>query len=418
LEEPIQVIVSDLAARAVSCLGLAVMIAIAWVVSVDRRHIPWRVVASGLGLQLALALLLLKTPVGTLFFRAMNAIVNAMMACTDAGAQFVFGALAETGFSFVVNVLPIILVMGSAFAVLYHLGVLQRIVDGLGRALSRAMGTTGAESLAAVANIFVGMAESALVVAPYLERMTRSELFTLMTVGMATVAGSVMLAYVGILGGGEYAGHLATASLLSAPAGILVAKVMIPELEVPTTRAGARVAVERTSVNVVDAAAQGALAGLRLAAYVGALLIAFVALIAMLNGGLGWLGARIGVENLTFQRVLGVLLAPLAWLMGVPWQDAPAVGALLGVKTVLNEFLAYRDLADLIADGALAPRSAIIASYALCGFANFGSLAILLGGIGGLAPGRRTDVARMGLRSILSGSLAAFMTACVVGMLL
>jgi len=410
--------VSDPIARAVSCLGLVVMIAIAWAASVDRRRIPWRTIASGLALQLALAVLLLKTPIGSLFFDAMNAIVRAMMACTDAGVRFVFGALAETGFSFVVNVLPIILVMGSVFAVLYHLGVLQRIVDGLGYALSRTMGTSGAESLAAVANIFVGMAESALIVGPYLERMTRSELFTLMTVGMATVAGSVMLAYVGILGGGDYAGHLATASLLSAPAGILVAKVMIPESEVPTTRAGARVPVERTSVNVIDAAVQGALAGLRLAAYVGALLIAFVALIALLNGGLGWLGGWIGVEDLTFQRVFGVVLAPLAWLMGVPWEDAPAVGALLGVKTVLNEFLAYRDLADLIADGALAPRSAIIASYALCGFANFGSLAILLGAIGGLAPGRRADVAQMGLRSILAGSLAAFMTACVVGVLL
>jgi CNT family concentrative nucleoside transporter len=410
--------VSDPIARAVSCLGLVVMIAIAWAASVDRRRIPWRTIASGLALQLALALLLLKTPIGSLFFDAMNAIVRAMMAYTDAGVQFVFGALAETGFSFVVNVLPIILVMGSAFAVLYHLGVLQRVVNGLGYALSRTMGTSGAESLAAVANIFVGMAESALIVGPYLERMTRSELFTLMTVGMATVAGSVMLAYVGILGGGDYAGHLATASLLSAPAGILVAKVMIPESEVPTTRAGARVQVGRTSVNVIDAAAQGALAGLRLAAYVGALLIAFVALIALLNGGLGWLGGWIGVEGLTFQGVLGVVLAPLAWLMGVPWEDAPAVGALLGVKTILNEFLAYRDLADLIADGALAPRSAIIASYALCGFANFGSLAILLGAIGGLAPGRRADVAQMGLRSILSGSLAAFMTACVVGVLL
>jgi CNT family concentrative nucleoside transporter len=235
---------------------------------------------------------------------------------------------------------------------------------------------------------------------------------------MATVAGSVLLAYVGMLGGGAYAGHLATASLLSAPAGILIAKVMLPETGTPETGAQGHARVERTAVNAIDAAAQGALAGMRLAAYVGALLIAFVALIAMLNDGLSWLGGFVGAPDLSMQRILGTFLAPLAWLMGVPWQDAARVGGLLGVKTVLNEFLAYRDLAEMVSEGALAPRSAVIASYALCGFANFGSLAILLGGIGGLAPSRRPDVASLGLRSILAGSLATFMTACVAGMLL
>jgi CNT family concentrative nucleoside transporter len=234
---------------------------------------------------------------------------------------------------------------------------------------------------------------------------------------MATVAGSVLLAYAAMLGPG-YAGHLATASLLSAPAGLLVAKLMEPESEVPETAAGGRVPVERTAVNVVDAAAQGAIAGLRLAAYVGAMLVAFVALIALCNDALGALGAAVGIEALSLQRMLGVLLAPFAFLMGVPWAEASQVGALLGVKTVLNEFLAYQDLAALAQQGALAPRSVAIASYALCGFANFGSLAILLGGLGGLAPGRRPEVAQMGLRSIVSGTLASFMTACVAGMLL
>ncbi len=306
--------------------------------------------------------------------------------------DFVFGALVEPGFSIFVNVLPIIIFMGSVFAVLYHLGLIQRVVDALAWVLSRTMRTSGAESLAAVANLFVGMTESALIVKPYLERMTRSELFTLMTLGMATVAGSVLLAYVGLLGGESYAGHLATASLLSAPAGLLLAKVMVPETGAPETARAGHVVLERSSVNVIDAAAQGALAGLRLAAYVGALLVAFVALIALLNDVLSGVGGWFGAPELTLQSLLGALLAPLAWLMGVPWQDAPQVGALLGVKTVLNEFLAYRELALLIEQGALAPRSAVIASYALCGFANFGSLAILLGASAGwrLRAGRRS----------------------------
>ncbi|MBW2371929.1 MAG: NupC/NupG family nucleoside CNT transporter [Deltaproteobacteria bacterium] len=394
------------------------MIAIAWVFSSDRRHVPWRTVAWGCGLQLALGVLLLKTPLGGFFFDAMNAVVSSLMEYTKAGVDFVFGDLVTTGFSIVVNVLPIIVFMGSLFAVLYHLGLVQRLVDLLAAGLSRTLGISGAESLAAVANLFVGMTESALVVKPYLERMTRSELFVLMTLGMATVAGSVLVAYVSMLGEGAYAGHLVTASLLSAPAGILLAKVMIPETETPVTATRRHASVERTAINAIDAAAQGALAGLRLAGYVGALLIAFVALIALLNDLLGGLGGFVGVPDLTLQGLLGVLLAPLAWLMGVPWHDAQQVGALLGVKTILNEFIAYQELANAIESGSLAPRSAVIASYALCGFANFGSLAILLGGIGGLAPSRRADVAQLGLRCILSGSLATFMTACVAGMLL
>jgi CNT family concentrative nucleoside transporter len=330
----------------------------------------------------------------------------------------VFGALMDTGFSFAVNVLPIIVFMGSFFAVLYHLGVVQRVVDALAWVLSRTMRLSGAESLAAVANIFVGMTESALVVKPYLERMTRSELFALMNMGMATVAGSVLLAYVGMLGGADFAGHLVTASLLSAPAGLLIAKVMIPETGSPETGRGGHAVVEQESVNLIDAAATGALSGLRLAAYVGALLLAFVALIALANDALAWLGGWVGLPELSFQKLLGFALAPVAWLMGVPWRDAAPVGALLGIKTVLNEFLAYQQLGELIEKGAITQRSATIASYALCGFANFGSLAILLGGIGGMAPKRRPEVARLGLLSILGGSLTTFMTACVAGMLL
>jgi CNT family concentrative nucleoside transporter len=393
------------------------MIAVAWAFSLDRRRFPWRTVAWGTALQLALGIVLLETAVGELFFRLMEEVVSTFLGYVDAGVRFVFGPLVDTGFSIVVNVLPIIVFMGSLMSVLYHLGVLQRVVDAMAKLLSRTMRTSGAESLAAVANIFVGMTEAALVVRPYLDRMTRSELFALMTVGMATVAGSVMLAYVGMLGPG-YAGHLATASLLSAPAGLLLAKVIVPETETPETLSARHAPVEVTSVNVIDAASQGALAGLRLAAYVGALLVAFVALVAMLNDGLAWLGSLAGWPELSMQRALGLALAPLAWLMGVAWEDASRVGALLGIKTVLNEFLAYQDLGELVRAGALTHRSAVIASYALCGFANFGSLAILLGGIGGLAPARHAEVARLGLLSILSGSLASFMTACVAGIFL
>ena len=409
---------TDPVLRLISALGLVGLIAIAWVFSTQRRVVPWRVIGWGLGLQLALALLLLKTAFGRTFFVAVNQAVAQFIGFTDAGVAFVAGPLKELGFSFVLDVLPIIIFMGSLFAILYHLGIVQWVVGALARILSRSMGLSGAESLAAVANIFVGMTEAPLLVRPYIERMTRSELFTVMATGMATIAGSVLVAYAKMLGEGDFAGHLVTASLLSAPAGILIAKVMVPETEVPVTASGDQSTVERTSVNLIDAASQGALAALRLAAYVGALLIAFVALIAMLNSLVGWVGGLLGFPDLTLQWILGVLFAPFALLMGIPWSEAVQVGSLLGVKTVLNEFLAFRDLGALIEAGALSRRSIVIASYALCGFANFGSLAILLGGVGGMAPSRRGDLARLGLRSILAGTLATMMTGCVAGILL
>ena len=408
---------NELGSRLVSALGFAAWIALAWALSSDRRRVPTRALVWGVGLQLGLGLLLLSTPFGAGFFTAMNWVVDAINQTTAAGARFVFGALYDAGFSFALQVLPVIVVMGSLFAVLYHLGVMQWVVALLGGLLARSMGTSGAESLAAVANLFLGQTESALVVKPYLARMTRSELFCLMTLGMATVAGSVLVAYATMLGPG-YAGHLATATLISAPAGLMIAKLMEPERGKPETGAGGRVAVEQTGVNLIDAAALGATAGMKLAAMVGAMLIAFVAGIAFLNLGLGTLGGWFGAPELSLQAIFGVCFAPFAWLLGVPWADAPRVGQLLGVKTVLNEFLAYQDLAALSARGELAPRSATIASYALCGFANFGSLAILLGGLGGLVPERREEIARFGLRSIVSGTLASFMTACVAGMLL
>jgi CNT family concentrative nucleoside transporter len=409
---------SDLALRALSLFGLFAIVAIAWLCSTDRRRPPWRVVAWGLGLQLALGVVLLRTEAGRRVFVAVNEAVNGLVRFTDAGTRFMFGPLEEGGFVFAIEVLPIIIFMGSVFGILYHLGVIQRVVGLLARALARTMGVSGAESLAAVANVFVGMTEAPLMVRPYLERMTRSELFCVMTTGMATIAGSVLVAYAKMLGEAQYAGHLVTASLLSAPAGVLIAKLMLPETETPLTGAAAGALVERSSVNVIDAASEGALAALRLAAYVGGLLIAFVALVAMVNAGVETLGGFFGVEGLTLQRIFGIAFAPLALLMGIAPADALEVGSLLGLKTVLNEFLAYQDLAQQIAARAISERSAVIASYGLCGFANFGSLAILIGGMGGMAPSRRGEIAELGMRAILAGTLASAMTGAVAGLLL
>ncbi|HKJ25652.1 MAG TPA: nucleoside transporter C-terminal domain-containing protein [Myxococcota bacterium] len=409
---------NDLALRALSGVGLVVMIGLAWVASTDRTRFPWRTVAWGLGGQLALALLLLRTPVGHWFFSGVDGFARAILSVTETASRFMFGSLYDVGPSFLMSVFPIIIFMGSLYGVLYHLGVIQVVIRWLARGLTRTMRLSGAESLAAVANIFVGMAEAALLVRPYVEGMTRSELFTLMTTGMATVAGSVLFAYVAMLGGGDYAGHLVTASLMSAPAAILIAKVVVPEHEAPKTAGHDESVVTVKTVNVIDAAAGGAIDGLRLGAFVGAMLIAFVALVALMNGALSLAGGLVGIEGLTFQRVLGTLLAPLAFVMGIPWSEAPTVGSLLGIKTVLNEFLAYQELGVLVAGDAISERSAIIASYALCGFANFGSLAILIGAIGAVAPARRPDMARLGLLSILSGSLATFMTGCIAGLLI
>jgi CNT family concentrative nucleoside transporter len=409
--------VSDLGPRAVSALGVLAMVAVAWAVSTDRRRMPWRTVAWGLGIQLALALLLLKSGAGRSFFAAASAAVTGLTTYSRVGARFVFGPLLDGGFSIALHVLPVIVFMGSLFAVLFHLGVVQGVVRALAKGLERTLRTSGAESLAAAANVFVGMTEAPLLVRPYVERMTRSELFAVMTTGMATIAGSVLVAYTAMLGS-DYAGHLLTASFLSAPGGLLLAKVMIPETEVPLTAGGVRLEVAQPAVNVFDAAAQGAIAGLRLAGYVGALLLAFVALVAVANDGLSTVGGWVGIEGLTLQRALGWGFAPLALAIGVPPADAATVGSLLGIKTVLNEFLAYQELAKLIAEGALAPRSAVLASYALCGFANLGSLAILLGGLGGMAPSRRGEIAALGLRSILAGTLATLMAGAWAGMLL
>lgn len=406
---------NDLALRGLSALGFAVLLATAWLLSSDRRAIDSRTIRNGVTLQLALAGGLLATPVGGHFFALVERPVGLMIEASEAGARFVFGPLVEVGQSFALGVLPIIVVVGALFGTLYFLGWIQPVVSLLARLFARLLNVSGAEALAAVANVFVGMTEAGLVVRPYLGRMTRSELFSFMTVGMSTIAGSVLVAYSMILGTG-YAGHLVVASLLSAPAGLVVAKLMIPETEVPFTRAGVELVEPPTAHNMLDAAAEGGLVGLRLALNIGALLIAFVALVSLANRAIGAAGALVGVSDATLASLLGALLAPVAFLMGVPWSEAREIGGLIGIKTVVNEFIAYQELASLVGSGAVSARSAVIATYALCGFANFGSLAILLGGIEGIAPERRAEAASLGMRSIVAGTLTTCLTGCLAGL--
>lgn len=401
--------------RALSAAGFVGLLALAWLASSDRRAVDWRMVGKGSLIQLALALVLLASPLGRGFFDFVERPVALLIDISQAGAGFVFGPPLEVGSSFALGVLPIIVVVGSLFGTAYYLGIVQPIVRGLAQLFARALHVSGAEALAAVANIFVGMTEAGLVVRPYLARMTRSELFSFMTVGMSTIAGSVLVAYSVILGPGS-AGHLVVASLLSAPAGLVVAKLMVPETGIPETRAGAQLEALSSAHNVVDAAAEGGLVGLRLALNIGALLVAFVALVALANHAIGFLGGLVGRPDLTLQAILGVLLSPVAFVMGVPWHEAREIGGLIGVKTIINEFIAYQDLAELVAAGAISERSAVIATYALCGFANFGSLAILLGGIDGIAPERRAEAAELGVRSIAAGTITTCLTGCLAGL--
>jgi CNT family concentrative nucleoside transporter len=414
--------------RAIGLVGLLALVGIAFAASSDRRRaLNPRVLGWGFGLQLAIAIFALRTRVGARLLVAANDLANDFMGFADAGIRFVFGdwpnvLLVQTpgaggartvavGFVLAIKVLPIIVFMASLMAVLYHLGIMQRVVALLARGLARSMRISGAEALSTVGDIFLGMTEAPLLIRPYVARMTESELFAVMCAGMATIAGSVLLAYVAM---GVDAGYLVTASFMSAPAAVMFAKIMVPETGTPETGSNARVEVPRIDVNILDAAARGAGEGLQLALNVGAMLVAFVALVNMTDHAVGAAGGLFGHPDLSLGRILGVLLAPLAYLMGVPWPEAPFVGELLGTKTVLNEFLAYQAMTSH--PGLLSPRSVRIASFALCGFANFGSLAIVLGGLGGMVPERRKDLARLGLRSILGGSLATFLTATVAGL--
>ena len=432
-----------LAERAVSFLGLLVFVALAWAMSVNRKAVPWRVVLWGTGLQFLFALLILKTYPGRWIFERLNEVFTQLLGYTSEGARFVFGNLvlnnvpvgpsdgpmgvlgtptawANTGAYFAFNVLPTIIFFSSLMTLLYYLGVMQLLVKAFAWLMLRTMGTSGAESLSAAGNIFVGQTEAPLLVKPFVKTMTNSELHSVMTGGFATVAGGVMAAYVGMLMAyfPNIAGHLIAASVMSAPAALAISKIMYPETEEPVTRGQMKIELEKVDANAIDAAARGASEGLGLALNVAAMLMAFIALLALFNGILGGVAGWFGLE-LSIQKILGWLGAPLAWLMGTPWQDATAVGTLIGEKTALNEFVAYLHLAEMLQTGQdLSARAVVIATYALCGFANFSSIAIQIGGIGGLAPERRGDLSRLGLRAMIAGTLASFMTACVVGMLL
>jgi len=405
--------------RFTGLLGIAVILGAAWLISAHKRAIKLRILLWGVGLQFAFAVLVLRTSFGKVF-QAIGVGVNAMLNYAEAGSNFVFGPLGVKsgpfGVVFAFQVLPIVIFIASFFSILYYLGIMQWVVRGMAIGMQKVMGVSGAESLNVAASIFMGQTEAPLTIKPYIAGMTESELFTIMTSGMAHVSGAVMAAYVKIAG--VKIEHLLTAVIMTAPATIMLAKMFYPEVDKPATAGKVEVKIEKTAVNVIDAAAQGAGDGLNLALNIGAMLIAFLALIAMINGILGGLHGLPGFGWLpaSMQQIFAAVFAPLAWLMGVPWKDAPTIGNLLGTRLVLNEFVAFLQLGPLRAH--LAPRSFTIATYALCGFANFSSIAIQIGGIGGLAPNRKSDLARLGLKAVAAGSMANFMSACIAGMLL
>ncbi len=397
--------------RYISILGLIVMMLIAWSISSDRKRMNFRLIISGVVIQFIFALLILKTVPGKVMFSGARFAVAKIISFSDEGAAFVFGpGFREHFFAF--SVLPTIIFVSAVMAVLFHLGVMQIIVKGIAKVMVWIMDTSGSESLAAAANIFIGQTEAPLVIKPYIPTMTNSELMAMMTSGMATVAGGVMAAYAGL---GADAGHLLAASIMSAPASLVIAKIIIPEKEVSPTKGVVKLDIPKKDSNVLDAACRGASEGLKLALNVAAMLIAFIAIIGLLNWGFK-IFPPVNGAPLSLQRILGWCFSPMAWLLGVEWKDALTVGSLLGEKTILNEFIAYTDLIKI--KEAISPRSFTIATYALCGFANFSSIAIQIGGIGSLVPSRRKDFAKLGLKAMVGGTLAAFMTAAIAGMLI
>jgi CNT family concentrative nucleoside transporter len=418
--------------------GASVILAIAVAFSTNRRAINWTTVAWGLGLQVLFAIIVLKTSLGQRVFATLGDLITRLLGFAGVGADFVFGPLgngpiwsrvmhatlpeaeaARYSTIFAFQVLPTIIFIAALFAILYYFGVMQVVVRVFAVVMQRVMRASGAESLNVAASIFMGQTEAPLTIRPYLPEMTQSELMTVMTSGMAHISGGIMAAY--ILFGIE-AKHLLTAVIMTAPGTIMMAKMLVPETEVPKTMGTVRLEVERTDVNVIDAAGRGTGEGLYLALNVGAMLISFLALVALVNALLGVAGhgfARIGIASLadlSLSRLFGWVFAPVAWSMGVPWRDAPVIGNLLGTRMALNEFVAYSQLGPL--KGSLDPKSFTIATFALCGFANFSSIGIQIGGIGALAPNRRHDLARLGLRAMFAGTLANFMTATIAGFLL
>jgi len=408
-----------------SALGFLAIIAIAWLFSEDRRAVPWRIVVSGAVLQIVLAAALLKLPLFRDLFLALNELLSALERATQEGTRFVFGFLGggpqpyeerpgSSSFVLAFRALPLILVVSALSSLLFYWRVLPVVVRGFSVVLEKVMGVGGAVGLSTAANVFVGMVEAPLFVRPYLSAMSRGELFIVMTGGMAGIAGTVMALYAAILGPvvPDAMGHILSASIISAPAAILIAGVMVPPRGEPTS---GRLVPPQQARSSMDAVTRGTLDGLQLLLAILAMLIVLIALVTIVNLALGLLPQWSGTP-ITLQRVLGYVMAPLVWLAGVPWAEAVTAGALMGTKTVLNEFIAYVDLAHLPAD-ALGARSRLIMTYALCGFANFGSLGILIGGMASMVPERRDEIVALGLRSIVAGTLATLMTGATVGML-
>lgn len=392
-------------------LGIVVILAVATALSTNRRAISPRVVFWGLALQWAFALVVLRVPAGERVLRDAGEGVKGVLDCALKGAEFLFGAKlvdaeGPVGFVFAARVLPTVIFVAALFAVLYHLGIMQWVVRGVAWVMARLMGTSGAESLNVAASLFLGQTEAPLTIRPYLPRLTQSELLTVMTSGMAHVSGGVMAAYFACK---VEPRHILTAVIMTAPGTILLAKLLIPETETPETLGTVAEDREKPDANLLDAASRGTREGLQLALNIGAMLIAFLGLIALINKGLNLAGTSL-------EALFGMALAPVAWLLGVPWADCEEVGGLLGTRTVLNELIAFYELRDL--KDAITPRSFTIATFALCGFANFSSIGIQLGGIGALAPEQRGNLARLGFRALLAGTLANFLSACIAGILL
>lgn len=439
-------------------IGIILLLGIAFLISNNKKKINWRLVLSGLAIQITLAIFIIKgdqlgqffAPLGWIkeFFRFVSSFFVLILNFTTEGAKFVFGSLGlgpgnegSLGVFFAFQVLPTIIFFASLMSLLYYLGVMQKIVQGMAWFMARAMGTSGAESLSCTANIFVGQTEAPLMIKPYLKGMTQSELLTIMVGGMATIAGGVMAAYIQILGTAFaqannipireaqllFATHLLGASVMAAPAALLISKIMYPETSEPETKGKVKVAVEKNASNVIEAAAIGASEGMTLALNVAAMLIAFIALIALVNYFLGWVGDLFGFNNaliaqfghkFSLQLIFGSVLQFIAFGIGVPWESAYHFGSLIGTKVVLNEFVAYLDMSKLVELKSLVNEKAILmATYALCGFANFSSIAIQIGGISPLAPNRRTDLAKLGIRAVIGGTLATLLTATLAGIL-
>ena len=398
-------------------LGVIVLLGIAFAMSNNRSAISWKLVIWGLSLQFIFAIIILKSPIGIPFFSTIDIFIKNLLSFSDAGSDFLFKSFNNNIvegplMNFAFRILPTLIFFSSLITVLYHLGVMQFLVKNTARIMQKTMGTSGSETLCISGNIFDGQTEAPLLVQPFVSTMTNSELTAVMIGGFATVAGGVMAMYVSMLGDVPgIAGHLLAASIMSAPAALVVAKIIYPETEESKTKGDLVISIENNDDNVMEALSRGATNGMKLAANVAAMLIAFVAMIAMIN-------ALLGIFGFSLEQILGLIFSPLAWTMGVPWNEANLVGSLMGKKLVLTELIAYGDLSSSISNNLLSERSAIISSYALCGFANFASIGIQLGGIGGIAPERRKDISKLGVKTMFGGALASWLTATNAGILI